>query len=392
MDNCRAAVQRLAPVDVAVALQCREFNRGSQHVDYLIYITEHCNLFCRYCEPAGARAMHGRDLGYDIDDLVGFLARDPDARLQFYGGEPLLRVDLVAAILARAPYRFAMLQTNGQLLERLDDASLARLDAIAVSLDGGPEITDRFRGHGVHATALAQIEALRARGYRGRIDARMTISPGVDFEAALTYLLDHSPVRFDRVYWQLNALFDEADWRRHAEAIREWFEQVYNPAVRRQVARWARRWVVQGRQDPVVPFAALMHDLLSGEQVDHVRCGSGHRMWAVGPEGGLYPCPLLREEQDYRVGDLDSSPAGLPRVPLGERCQRCDLLGICGGRCLFASLEPEWNAEGFDLVCDSVRALVEALREQQPLFEALVGEGLLDLADLDIGQDYEIIP
>ena len=53
-------LQRFACHDTMPANRYEEFSG----VEYLIYITEHCNLFCRYCEPAGARAMHGRDLGY----------------------------------------------------------------------------------------------------------------------------------------------------------------------------------------------------------------------------------------------------------------------------------------------------------------------------------------
>ena len=90
-----------------------------------LILTDACNLCCSYCrgkafwpreEPARPVAYDPTlpaELAVDLDDLAAFLARDPDPTLTFYGGEPLLRPDLVEDVMARLPDCRFMLQTNG---------------------------------------------------------------------------------------------------------------------------------------------------------------------------------------------------------------------------------------------------------------------------------------
>jgi MoaA/NifB/PqqE/SkfB family radical SAM enzyme len=59
------------------------------------------------------------DLNFNLDLLYGFLQKDPAPALTFYGGEPLLRADLIERIVCEAPVQRFMMQTNGVLLDRL---------------------------------------------------------------------------------------------------------------------------------------------------------------------------------------------------------------------------------------------------------------------------------
>ena len=147
-----------------------------------LILTDACNLCCSYCRGKAfwPREEPGRPCAYDpslpaelaidLDDLAAFLARDPDPTLTFYGGEPLLRSDLVEDVMACLPRCRFMLQTNGLLLDRLPPDILHRFHTLLVSVDGPEALTDRHRGEGVYARVLANVERLVAERVPGRAD------------------------------------------------------------------------------------------------------------------------------------------------------------------------------------------------------------------------------
>ncbi len=129
-----------------------------------LILTDDCNLCCRYCRakafeeedadgpdavPVEIDEDLAPDLNYDPELLYRFLARDPSPTVTFYGGEPLMRPDLVERIVREAPVQRFMIQTNGLLLDRLAPDIVNRFSTILVSLDGREALTDENRGAGV---------------------------------------------------------------------------------------------------------------------------------------------------------------------------------------------------------------------------------------------------
>jgi MoaA/NifB/PqqE/SkfB family radical SAM enzyme len=147
---------------------------------YHIILTDHCNLSCSYCRGKlflpSAPEEKGADidgdlpveLDYDLENLYRFLEKDPDASLIFYGGEPLLRPDLVCEMVEHAPVKRFLVQTNGLLLDRIPRDVVNRLDTILVSIDGSRETTDGYRGGG----DLRQGDGQRKEGRLRRIPRR----------------------------------------------------------------------------------------------------------------------------------------------------------------------------------------------------------------------------
>ena len=113
-----------------------------------VILTDECNLWCRYCRGNESEAFLPADedcnldlnlpleLAYDLSDLYSFLSRDPSPCITFYGGEPLIRSDLMREIMDHAPVSRFMVQTNGLLLGTVGQDYLNRLETILVSVDG----------------------------------------------------------------------------------------------------------------------------------------------------------------------------------------------------------------------------------------------------------------
>ena len=102
-------------------------------VYFHLILTDECNLCCSYCRAKAFLDLPESDceraviidenlpvdVAYDTEELYRFLKRDPSPTLTFYGGEPLLRADLIERIMHEAPVQRFMMQTNGLLLDRL---------------------------------------------------------------------------------------------------------------------------------------------------------------------------------------------------------------------------------------------------------------------------------
>ena len=113
-----------------------------------LHLTDRCNLACRYCyQRHGASDMPRETAEAAIDRL----ATGNNPGIVFFGGEPLLRKDLMLALVdrceAREPNRFHYkVTTNGTLLDEsfLAEAGRRRL-AVALSCDGVRAAHDAFR-------------------------------------------------------------------------------------------------------------------------------------------------------------------------------------------------------------------------------------------------------
>lgn len=132
-------------------------------LDYLILVpTLRCNLSCSYCQVSRANVQQP---GFDWTDetlaqVLDYIDRLETRRLkiEFQGGEPTLRPDLIEAVMARTE-RFEQRQfvicTN---LQKLDETTLALFDRpdvfISTSLDGGLETHRRNRTRDEVSTRL----------------------------------------------------------------------------------------------------------------------------------------------------------------------------------------------------------------------------------------------
>lgn len=358
---------------------------------YYITLTTRCNLRCSYCGGFG-EWVGPTELSVPLSDIKAFLSSDPEAVICFYGGEPLLRIDLIEEILREIPARRFVIQTNGLLLDRLSDEALERIDAILVSIDGRRETTDYYRGRGVYDRVLGAVRRLRRRGFRGELIARMAVSGKSDIYREVTHLLGLGV--FDYVHWQLDALWDYPPAQRYDDFGR-WVDEVYNPGITMLVEYWVDE-LVRGRLRGIVPFMGIMHTLLTGERPG-LRCGAGVFAFSIFTDGRVLACPIAPEFRFNVLGDIWSlRPEQLPnRIGLGEPCTSCSYLWVCGGRCLFANRTKLWGEEGFKTVCRTVVHLVNELARFKGDVEALVREGVFSTEDFRYPKypnSVEVIP
>jgi len=370
---------------------------------YHLILTDRCNLCCSYCRGKvfDAEEDYGIDVEIDeslpldfdsgIEDLCEFLKNDPDAVLTFYGGEPLMRMDLVREIMDKAPVGKFMIQTNGMLLHRLEPEYVNRFDTILISIDGPRELTDLHRGAGVFDRIVQTLNKIRAEGFKGEIIARMTVVENTDIYSAVKYLSSNPYFSFSSVHWQIDADFSN-DYRKRNFGT--WVRESYNPGIRRLISEWQGIMENEGRVVRWYPFLDTMQDLLTGRK-SRLRCGSGYINYSIMTDGHIAPCPVMVGMKKYYLGHISTThPLHIPQVDVSEPCSRCDIRDFCGGRCLYSNIIRPWPENQRDVVCGTVRNLYEGLSEAVPGVVELLRQGRIFMADFDHTRynGCEIIP
>jgi putative peptide-modifying radical SAM enzyme len=376
-------------------------------VYFHLIITDECNLCCSYCrakafegtefredsdtEPIEIDPFLPSELDFDLALLYNFLKKDPSATLTFYGGEPLMRIDLIRTIVQNAPVQRFTMQTNGLLLDRLSPDIISRFATILVSLDGRETLTDANRGAGTYRKVMENIKKIRHNGYNQELIARMTVNESTDIADAVHWLADNPDYSFSSIHWQLDANFaDDFSHRQFAG----WVKENYNPGIVRLIKEWVDHMEKEGEVLHWYPFLDPMEDLLHGRQ-SLLRCGSGYANYSIMTDGHIAPCPVMLGMSQYYVGHIkDADPLNLPVIEVNGDCADCQIRGFCGGRCLYSNITKPWGADERRIVCNTVKNLHEGLTSALPHVQNLISEGVICLSDFSHEKfnGCEIIP
>lgn len=142
-------------------------------------LTEQCNLRCKYCGYMPKYVDHNyrlkempREVAYKAIDFLMKNSQESDlCSLGFYGGEPLLRLDLIKECIAyikeKYPFRQPVynITTNATLLsEEVADFLIENNITMSISLDGPEKHQNKYRvdgdGDASYERAYRNIQAL----------------------------------------------------------------------------------------------------------------------------------------------------------------------------------------------------------------------------------------
>lgn len=319
-------------------------------------MTRRCNLKCVHCyaqavDPIGRDQMTTDQGKAMIDDLAAYGA----PVLLFSGGEPMVRRDLpeLAGYATQKGMR-AVISTNGTLITKEKAKALkdVNLSYVGISLDGGEEVHDRFRGL-PHAfqRALTGLENCQAEGLK--VGLRFTINKrNVNEVPKLFQLLrDHEIPRicfYHLVYsGRGSALIDEdlnhAETRAVVDLIMDETRKLFDDGQPREVltvdnhADGPYVWMRLKKEDPA--RADEVFQLLQFNEGN----SSGRGIGCVSWDGKVHADQFWR---DHTFGNVLERPFSQiwddPNIDLLHklknkqayvqgRCTKCRFLNICGG-------------------------------------------------------------
>lgn len=334
-------------------------------VELQLLTTLKCNLRCSYCSlGVGDVLASQKNATYSAEQLETFVnthLADKEVYITLYGGEPALNTRFMLELIDRFPSCRFNMQTNGTLLSRVPERVLRRLSNIMISVDGGQQTTDGYRGKGVYRKVLDNVAAIRDKLY-GSLTARMTWWSGdTSFEEidALTRI-------FDYVYFQF------------AQDIGAYTPELVQKK-KATLARLVARFFSGDALYPIVPVMGTVRNKVAPSRINELSCGMTQcrvstNLLNVMPDGKIYPCPDMLYMSELLQGDVKAN--WVKRSPLqphpGMPCRSCAAYHYCRGNCMknlhlaYVKEDRTWREQVTEPTCELIRFMGDEVDRHDP--------------------------
>ena len=366
---------------------------NGDRVELQLLTTLKCNLKCSYCSLGVGDVLGSQqEVAYDVDQLATFIAThlaEKEIYVTFYGGEPTLNPSFVAEVMRRFPLFRYQLQTNGTLLDGLPDSILTHLSNVLISVDGGEQTTDRYRGRGIYRQVGKNVARVRAR-VGGTLTARVTWSDAnTEFSE-----LDELTESFDYVYFQF-----VADEKYGAEAV----------AQRKKVLEQlvARFFAADDRIYPMIPLMGIVRNKILPSRARELyagltQCRASSHLLNVMPDGKVFPCPDMMYLPTMQQGDVVANwlqPSALqPHVAMP--CDDCEALPWCRRNCMknlylgYVKNDLRYRENVVEPICELLRFLGRCIDSHAPQawYARLTPRLRRQLTDCEVYEYVEIMP
>ena len=314
-------------------------------------ISHDCNLRCEYCFAAQGDFGHGRKLmpfevgKAAIDFLIKHSANRHNLELDFFGGEPLMNLDVVKKVVEYARsiekehnknFRFTM-TTNGILL---DDDSIdfinREMSNVVLSLDGRKEVNDRLRPtvnkKGSYDIIVPKYQKLVAERGDKEYYVRGTFTKyNLDFTDDVMHL---NELGFDQISVEPVVTDPELPYALTESDL---------PAIAEEYEKLSKILIERKKNGTSFNFFHFMIDLDQGPcAIKRLRgCSCGNEYVAVTPEGDIYPCHQFVGMDEWKMGSVldDSIDHKIKKmfskanIYSKEECADCWAKFYCSGGC-----------------------------------------------------------
>lgn len=352
-------------------MQVSRIERGDG-MRMMLSVTHRCNLACSYCYAGHATpsTMSLATAHKAVDFAFAHAASNEPIEFSFGGGEPLLCVDLLKATITyirdqqaryHQPVRL-QITTNGTIC----DAGLlqwlqAEAIALTISLDGPPEVQNRYRSfrHGEGSFAIVKANLAWALAELPTVQVNTVYGPEMlPFLPEVVAYLVELGVRALQLLPDLSATWPDTAFAQ--------LDPVFQAIAAAQSAGYA-----QGQALTIDPIDSKIRVILAQGYAPAVSCALPRTQWAVAPSGNLYPSEEFIGEDDaltFYLGNLQTpfdpnQPCRLLNQ-IGKRtqaCQSCPLHDYCQHGCACRNYYMTGQADQADtLLCAVERATIHA--------------------------------
>jgi uncharacterized protein len=360
------AKERLEMLDALV-----DVNRRNSKFTAQLVLNLDCNLACVYCYEGGIKGRHYMSLA-TAGLLVEFLENDQNARgkgieLVFYGGEPLMSMDLITALSVRLQiltasrkvgYSFNLV-TNGTLLTRqiVEKLIPLGLKGAKVTLDGPRENHDRFRpfisGKGSFDTIVGNVKAT-CDLIKIQVGGNYSRENFHSFPCLLDFLLDEglTPERISHVQFvpvvRIGGDFPLPEFNEGCDSVDEPWLVEASLFLREEILK-------RGFYTPRVKPSACMIE-------------SDYNI-VVNYDGTIFKCPAFLGWKEMAIGDLTTGIREFAvshnlEVWKKEECLDCEYLPLCFGGCRYLKLLREGRIDDVECRKGYLDATLEAFVRQ----------------------------
>ena len=315
-----------------------------------LHAAHDCNLRCRYCFASQGDYLTGRRL-MPIETAKAALrylnthsGTRRNVEVDFFGGEPLLNLDMMKEAVAYGreltarggkEFHFTVTTNGVGFTGKIIDFFNESMDNVVISIDGRPPVHDRMRfdrgGSGSYDRIIEGAKRFaKARGDRTYYIRGTFTRENLDFAEDVKWLFGEGfrEVSMEPVVGEGQSFHLTEDDL---------------PAIYAEYDRLAAWYLNQRLAGADISFYHFNMDLYHGPCAPRrlVACGAGFEYLAVSPEGDLYPCHQFVGEDAFRMGHVRS---GIEREEIRDRfkglsiltkeeCRACWAKYFCSGGC-----------------------------------------------------------
>lgn len=336
---------------------------------YTIHLTTECNYNCNYCYSRPEKTIEMNEA--TLLKVVQYAAKESpnNCGLIFFGGEPLLKKDLIKLALEECQRqhkenRFiyhTKLVSNGQLLDEdfIKWANEVRM-SIAISFDGIKEAHDTHRKSlSNQATFSHTYETAKLLlKYQKYAHALMTVTPETVqyYHDSVDFLIKTG---FRYIIVSLNYA---GNWSKDSLSI---LKREY-----KKIAKLYERLSVEGKKFYLSPFEVKLATHIKGDKALCVKCALAEEQISISPDGMIYPCVQFvgdcQNGLDYCIGDINKGLDMSMKRHLYEEsqkvnpvCQECALNERCNNNCSCLNRQTTGNiTEVSPILCETERIIV----------------------------------
>lgn len=330
-----------------------------------LHLTENCNLSCTYCLREKCPRDMTEEVLYKACDLA--FSKGTRAGLCFFGGEPLLKKDLIYKALdyceaksEETGLRFdCKMTTNGTLLdekflERARDAGMI----IGLSFDGkAQDVCRRFADKNRSpSSSVVEEKARLLLKYIPDAVAMMTFAPEAIpyYSESVKYLHELGFCRITaNLAYGKNVSWSDGDL----------------DLLKVELEKTSDYLVSMFETDDRLSFGPLHSKMIENIKGHNPaeKCHLGVRQMPVTPAGDLYPCTSFIGDEDYYLGnvfdgvDYERAAQIAAKSHTPKTCLECDLVKRCTNSCGCANrMNTGSENEVSPLQCTYERMIIEA--------------------------------
>jgi len=315
-----------------------------------LHVSHDCNLRCKYCF-ADEGAYHSvREVmsRKTARAAIDFLIRESGSRrvleVDFFGGEPLMNLDVVKDTVRYAKEKAAPLNkrflftttTNGLLLdEETTKFFNEEMENVVLSVDGRKEVHDAVRktvnGKGSFDAVIGKIrQFVRSRGDKHYYVRGTFTAKNLDFARDVLFLADEG---FDSISME-PVVTDIPELQIRPEHL---------PVIEKEYERLCDEYLKREAEGKGFNFFHFNIDLEGGPCLSKrvSACGAGNEYFSVVPNGDIYPCHQFAGDPKWKMGSVfGGEPDEEIRRLFAEsclftrkKCGDCFAKFICSGGC-----------------------------------------------------------
>jgi len=304
-----------------------------EHMENLILqVTQDCNLRCSYCTYSGKynnRTHAKKKMSYKmackaIDFYLKCSRKSSRCNLGFYGGEPLLEIDLIKKIIYYIEETYGekeikySITTNGTLLSDDIINFLVKKDfSLTISIDGPKSIQDENRcfinGVGSFDTVIKNLKKLRRMypKYYSKCMTNTVLTPHQNYGCVQSFLLNDDIMKGLVTMTSLISDTGTNEVFRYDETLG--IEQRKEELIQMLImldkidATWGSTLFGDFKNEIDKKYSSLkLGSFRANKGHPGGPCIIGARKAFVDVNGDIYPCEKLPEMEEMKIGNIDT--------------------------------------------------------------------------------------